>query len=308
MKHLFIINPVAGGKKNRVNEIEREIKEFSKTLSDTCEIYVTKEPMDACRKIIEEAVVTDRLRVYACGGDGTLNECVNGAANRENVEITHYPCGTGNDFLKVFGRENVDLFRDLQNLSTGTVHKLDLIDCDGRYGINICSIGIDARVARDVHKYSKIPIIGGKTGYTVATIVNVIKGIAQKFKITVDDMVIDKKISLACVCNGRFYGGGFNPVPDALPDDGILDSLIVEAVSRFKVAKIVGRYAKGQFKEFPDLFTHIQGNGMEVECDREFVVNIDGESIYTKKISFRLVPKGIKFVFPAKMEYSNVNI
>jgi len=298
MKHLFVINPAAGGIKGKISEIEREIKTFAESLDDPYEIYTTKAPMDACGKITGEAETTDKLYVYACGGDGTLNECTNGAALRKNVAITHYPCGTGNDFLKTYGHENVEKFRDLQALSTGTIRQLDLIDCDGRYGINICSVGIDARVGADVHKYSNIPIIGGATGYVVSLVVNVIKGVTQKFRITVDGTVIDKKITLACACNGRFYGGGFNPVPDAIPDDGILECLIVEPVSRLKVAQLVGRYSQGRFREFPGFFTYIRGSGMEIECDQEFVVNIDGEAIFAEKISFKLVPKGINFIFP----------
>ncbi|MCL2820826.1 MAG: diacylglycerol kinase family lipid kinase [Oscillospiraceae bacterium] len=303
MKHLFIINPVAGGNKNQGEDVGRLIKEFANTLKDPYEIYITKEPMDACRKISEDAKLTDDLRVYACGGDGTLNECANGAANRPNVAITHFPCGTGNDFLKTFGKENIDMFRDLNALATGTVREIDLIDCNGRYGINICSVGIDARIGTDVHKYSKIPLIGGATGYIVSLVINVIKGVTQKFRVSAENINIEKEITLACICNGRYYGGGFNPVPDAYPDDGILDCLIVEPVSRFKVAEIVGRYAKGRFKEFPSIFTHIRGCGMDIECENEFVVNIDGEAVYTKKISFKLVPKGLNFVFPAKLSY-----
>ena len=303
MKHLFIVNPVAGGKKSRVEETLSTIEDFVKTLEDSYEVYVTKHRMDACEKITAEAETEENLRVYACGGDGTLNECANGAANRENVAITHFPCGTGNDFLKAFGKENVSLFRDLQALSTGVVRKIDLIDCNGRYGINICSIGIDARIGTDVHKYSNIPIIGGATGYVVSMVINVIKGVTQRFHITVGDMVIDKKITLACICNGQYYGGGFNPMPVAVTDDGILDILVVEPVSRFQVAKIVGRYAKGRFHEFPEIFTYIRGHGMDIKCDREFVVNVDGEAVYAEMMSFKLVPRGINFVFPEKLKY-----
>ena len=303
MKHLFVINPVAGGKKSCAEETKNLVKEFTESLNDPCEIYITKEPMDACRKIVEEAESSDNLRVYACGGDGTLNECTNGAALRANVAITHYPCGTGNDFLKTFGQDNVHKFRDLQALANGTVRPLDIIDCDGRYGIDICSVGIDARVAADVHKYSSMPLIGGKTGYIVALVANVIKGVTQKFKINIDGQIIDKKITLACACNGRFYGGGFNPVPDAIPDDGILEILVVEPVSRLKVAQVVGRYKNGQFREFPELITYIRGTSMEIECDREFVVNIDGEAIYKNKMSFTLIPKGVNFIFPTDFDY-----
>ena len=303
MKHLFIVNPSAGGVRKRAAELQQEIRDFAETLSDPHEIYITKAPMDACHKISEEAESADMLYVYACGGDGTLNECANGAAKRPNVAITHYPCGTGNDFIKMFGKENLSMFRDLSALAAGTVRPLDIIDCDGRYGLDICSVGIDARIGSDVHKYSGIPLIGGVTGYIVSLVVNLFKGVSQRFRITAGDFTVDDKITLACVCNGRFYGGGFNPVPDAMPDDGILDCLIVKPVSRLKFITVVGKYAKGRFREFPDLITHIQGSSMDVECDREFVVNIDGEAIFAEKISFRLVPKGLNFIFPAGLAF-----
>ena len=307
MKHLFVINPVAGGIKGQLEEKRHEIQEIAKELSDPYEIFETKGPMDACLKITEDAESFDSLRVYACGGDGTLNECANGAANRPNVAITHYPCGTGNDFVRTFGQENIGKFRDLRALINGDIRPLDLIDCSGRYGINICSVGIDARVAADVHKYSKIPIIGGATGYVVALAVNLLKGVGQKFRISTENETFEKKITLVCACNGQFYGGGFNPVPDAMPNDGLLEYMILNAVSRLKAAQVVGKYAKGRFREFPELATHIRGSFMEIEADREFVVNIDGEVIYAKKISFNLVPKGVNFIFPSKMGFFNVN-
>jgi len=298
MKHLFIINPSAGGVKRRREETESEIRALAESLDAPHEVYLTKGPMDACHKIAEDAESEEQLNVYACGGDGTLNECANGAAQRPNVAITHYPCGTGNDFIKTFGIENVSKFQDLRALTNGVIRPLDLIDCDGRYGLNICSVGIDARVARDVHKYSSIPIIGGATGYVVALLVNIIKGVRQNFRITTDGEAREMEITLACACNGRFYGGGFNPVPDAIPDDGILEYLVIKGVSRFVVASIVGKYAKGQYREIGDRITHIRGSNMEIECDREFVVNIDGESISVNSIYFRLIPGGINFIFP----------
>ena len=301
MKHLFIINPIAGGLRGRVEGLRREIETVAEGLGDPYEIYVSKAPMDIWEKTARDADAEERLHVYACGGDGTLNECANGAANRSNVAISQYPCGTGNDFLRTFGQENLHKFRDLNALTRGTVRPIDLIDCGDRYGINICSVGIDARVGADVHKYSSIPIIGGATGYVVALVANVIKGVAQRFRITVGEHSLDKDITLACACNGRFYGGGFNPVPDALPDDGVLEFLVVDAVSRLKVAQVVGKYSKGQYRELADLITHVRGSSMEIESELEFVVNIDGETIHSKKIHFRLVPKGINYIFPSGM-------
>jgi len=300
-----MINPVAGGRRGHPIDVEIKIREFTDSIDDPYEIYVTKGPMDACWKIKEEAEKEaesgGELRIYACGGDGTLNECANGAAGYKNAAITHYPCGTGNDFLKTFGRENVEDFLDIEALSKGEVRPIDLIDCNGRYCINICSVGIDARIGTDVHKYSNIPIIGGATGYVVSLIVNVIKGVTQRFRIEVGDYVIDKKITLACACNGQYYGGGFNPVPNANPDDGIMDILIAEPVSRLKVAALVGKYSKGKYAENPEIFTYIQAGEMQVTADREFIIGLDGEAMFGDKVIFKLVPKAVNFIFPHKI-------
>jgi YegS/Rv2252/BmrU family lipid kinase len=241
--------------------------------------------------------------VYACGGDGTLNECVNGAAGYPHVAVTHYPTGTGNDFVKMFGKENAEKFRDLPALINGFEHPVDLIDCNGRLGINICSVGIDARIGTDVHKYSGIPLIGGATGYVVSMFVNLMRGVNQKLRITTELQSLDGFFALVCACNGRFYGGGFNPVPEAMPDDGVIEFLIVKEVTRLKFISVVGKYAKGRYREFSDIITHIRGNAMTIEGEKELAVNIDGELILAKDILFKLIPSGVRFFFPSGMHF-----
>ena len=299
MKHLIIINPIAGGKNVRFDDTMQKAKAFVSDLGDPYEIYVTKAPLDAMQKVTSDALVNDNLYVYACGGDGTLNECANGAANKPNVAIAPYACGTGNDFVRMFGNEHTDIFRDFSAISRGSVRPFDLIECNGRYGINICSVGIDARIGGDVHKYSKIPLIGGATGYIVSTIVNLIKGINQTLTITIDGKSETKSVSMICACNGRFYGGGFNPVPDAMPDDGFIDLLIVDALSRLKVPSVIGKYAKGQYRELSDIITHIKLQRLDIESDTGFVLNLDGETTVTQNASFRIAPHAVRFLMPA---------
>lgn len=304
MKHLFIMNPAAGGNKKNGRQLAAEIEAVMQARADDYEIYWTKAPMDACRKIEEESEKCEKLRVYACGGDGTLNECVNGAAGKKNTAVTHFPRGTGNDFIRMFGEEAA-LFSDLNKLVDGEERPIDLIRCNGRYSANICSVGIDARVGADVHKYSGIPVIGGAGGYIVSLIVNVLKGISQRYTIKTERESREDEFSLVCVCNGRYYGGGFNPVPEARPDDGILEILIVEKVSRLKVAQLIGRYAKGRYKEFPELIRHIRGERISIESREEIVVNIDGEAIYSKKVDMEIVKNGVQFLFPKHMAFFN---
>ena len=120
MKHLFIVNPVAGRTKpeEKLRLIHEAVARTALGQAVEFEIYVTAAPMDAVSKIKAGARRGGALRVYACGGDGTLNECVNGAAGLENAAVTHFPCGTGNDFIRMFGEERTRFF-DLTELING---------------------------------------------------------------------------------------------------------------------------------------------------------------------------------------------
>ena len=297
MKHLFVLNPVAGGVRRNHKETHDRIDTFMARTGEAYEIYETVAPMDAAEKVKREAICGRQLRVYACGGDGTLSECVHGGAGYSNVSVTHYPCGTGNDFIKTFG-EDTELFWDLDALINGFSYPLDIIDVNGRRCLNIASVGIDARIGTDVHKYSRLPVIGGSAGYVTSLVVNFIKGINQNMRITGEGRSFCGKSALMCACNGRFYGGGFNPVPTAQPDDGLLDFLVVGKVSRLKAAALLGKYSRGEYEKLPELITHFQGRRLTVESDTEFCVNIDGEILRTKAAHMRLVPKGVNFVFP----------
>ena len=301
MKHLFIVNPAAGGR-DRTAEVAAAAEQALSGQDAAYEIYTTKAPMDAAEKIKQEAAEGEPLRVYACGGDGTLNECACGAVGRENVAVTHYPTGTGNDFVKTFGGE-AGRFRDMSALCAGEIYPLDAIDCNGRCCVNICSVGIDARIGTDVHKYSRIPLIGGATGYITSLAVNLCKGITDRLRVKCGESALEEKLSLICCCNGSYYGGGFHPVPEARPDDGALDFLIVKGVSRLTFLRVVGDYAKGRYAKHPSLIRHLRAGDMEIESEKELVVNVDGEAMRTKRLRLRLLPRALNFIAPAGMAY-----
>ena len=304
MKHLFIVNPVAGGK-DKTEAVRAAVQKVMADSRDTWEIYVTRAPMDALDKVQREAATGVPLRVYACGGDGTLNECVGGAAGLAHVAVAPYPCGTGNDFIKMFG-EDRDAFFDLSRLVAGEVHPLDLIRCNGRWSVNICSVGVDARIGTEVHKYSKLPVIGGKGGYIVSAIVNLFKGINRNFTILVDGEELHSgPTALVCVCNGQWYGGSFHAMPLARPDDGILDCLLVPGVSRLNFIRFITGYAKGRFANYPKYIRHVRGKKLEVTAGGEDIaVNLDGELLRGNHICMELFPGEVNFLFPAGMRYS----
>ena len=301
MKHLFIVNPTAGGK-DRTGEVREKVEKTFSGREGEVEIYVTKAPMDAPKKIKQEAASGGHIRVYACGGDGTFNECVLGAAKLDNVAVCPFPTGTGNDFCRMFG-EQKDLYRDLGALMRGSEHYIDLIRCNDRYCTNICSVGIDARIGVDVHKYSSLPIIGGAAAYVVSTVVNVLKRINTKMHVVADGYDVQAKHALVCACNGRFYGGGFNPSLNARPDDGVMDVYIIKAVNLFTLAKLIGQYAAGKADDLPKYITHIRPERIDIFFDGEETVQLDGEPLYTNHVCFRMEPHAVKLIVPEGMKF-----
>ena len=301
MKHLFIVNPAAGNRDHSSSYRERIEKACTEKGLDYA-IAISQCPGD-CTRIAREAAQTgEEYRLYACGGDGTLNEVVAGAACYDNVAVTVFSGGSGNDFVKVF--DDYKAFFSLERLLDAQETTFDLIRCNDDYSINICSVGLDARVGTDVARYKRLPLLGGSRAYIASTVVNVIKGIAEHYVIEVDGQVIDGEKTMVCVCNGRFYGGGFNPVPDADPCDGLMDVLVVEKVSRFQVPGVVGKFKKGQYKSLPKLIRHFRTDRVKIIADKEIRINLDGELRVGKEIEFTVAQEKMRFFYPKGLTYA----
>ncbi len=301
MKHLFIINPAAG-KYDKTGEFSQKIREVCDKRCLAYEILVSKYPGD-CTAIAQAAAATgDPVRIYACGGDGTLNEVVNGARGFRNAAVSHFPGGSGNDFIKVFS--DPAAFFDLNRLLDSEVATFDLIRCQkDNYSLNVCSVGLDARIGTAVTRYKQLPLVTGSGAYILSTGVNILKGIGRHYVVDIDGRKFDGDYTMICVANGRWYGGGFNPVPVAEVDDGMLDILLVDKVSRFTVASIVSRFKAGRFAEFPDIIHYYKGKKITVQCDAASEINLDGELLMGKTVEFEVVPQSIRFFYPKGLTY-----
>jgi len=305
MRHVFIINPAAG--KFDHTEI------FTKAIDSACsargldyEICPSVAPGD-CRSLARRAAEKgEEVRLYACGGDGTLSEVVNGAAGFPNAAVTHYPGGSGNDWIKVFS--DPAAFRDLDRLLDSEEARFDLIRCGDVYALNILSIGLDARIGTEIARYKRIPLVTGSGAYIISAVVNLLKGLSAHFVVTLGgDAPIDADETMICVCNGRWYGGGFNPVPTAEPDDGLLDVLLVKKVSLAKAAGVIGKYQKGLYRELPDIITHKRCTSVRIVCDKPSVVNVDGEAVWETDAKIELVPRAIRFFYPKGLTWRAEN-
>lgn len=300
MRHVFIINPVAGPRNSSQDLLNRVEAAFP---DGDFEVYTTQGAGDARRLAEQAAEPGDPVRIYACGGDGTLNEVVNGAAGKPWAAVTNVPMGTGNDFLRIFGKEGRQKFADIAALKDGPQGAMDLVDCNGFLGMNTVCVGVDARVAADVHRFKRIPLIGKKGAYIFSLIATIFKGITRPMQVEMGPISHDGSTALICVCNGQYYGGGFHPTPEARPDDGVLDMLLVGDVSLLQFAGCVGKYAHGRYKECPHLVRDWHGDRVTVSSREETVAVVDGEVMAGKSFTIRLSERKVNFFWPVGTTY-----
>ena len=298
MKHIFIINPTAGkyDSRQRIYEMADHLR-TAHGLDVQC--ILTKKQGHATEIAQKLCQTGESLRFYACGGDGTVNEVANGIIGYDNAAMTVIPVGTGNDFLKNFG-DDMEKFRDAENLWDGPQFPMDAIDVNGRVALTIACSGIDARVARDVHKYSESPLLDGKGSYIYSLAVNFLfKGIGTHWTITLDDVTTEGDWSLVSVCNGRYYGGGFMPVAEARMDDGVLNTLVVREVNRRTFLKFVGPYSRGEYAKFPEYAHCSCPKVVHIHSEKPDIVTcLDGESVVNSDVTIKLHDKKLNFFGP----------
>ena len=298
MTHLFIINPAAGSH-DRTADYTAQIEKYC--AGTDYRIEVSTGPGECTRIARQAAESGEDYRIYACGGDGTLNEVVQGAAGAENVAVTVFSGGSGNDFVKIF--DDPKAFFELPRLLDAEEATFDLIDCNGDYSLNICSVGLDARIGVDVSNYKRLPLLHGFWAYAASTVVNVVRGIHEHYIIDIDGETIDGNQTMICVCNGRYYGGGFNPVPEADPADGLLDVLVVKKVTRLQVPGVVGKYKNGQYKQLPHLVRHWKTKAVKITCDKPTSINLDGELRTATEVNMTLSDKKLRFFYPKGLSF-----
>ena len=300
MKHIFVINPAAG-KENSYNTIEQVLKSLDTPVD--YELYVTQAPGDAtayirdyCRKNSEP------VRFYACGGDGTLNETVNGIVGFPHASLGCYPCGSGNDFVKYYGGKRI--FFNIKELVEAKEEYIDLMRVGNKYAINATHFGFDSCVAKTMMNVRRKKLIGGKNAYTTGVVVGLFKAMKNACKVYVDGQLLNPegKILLCTVTNGQYVGGSFRCAPRSLDNDGLLEVCLVHPVSHVTFLKVIGDYTKGthldnpKFKKF---ITYRRGKSICIEAPEGFLYSFDGELIPQNKFQVEVVPKAIRFAVPA---------
>lgn len=296
MKDLFIVNPKAGNgdgyKKSKV--IEAVLKERETPY----EMIYTKYPLHAI-EIARSYKQSDDVRIFAVGGDGTLNEVLNGI--NVGVPLGIIPCGSGNDFFKMITRRSFDFKTMLRDTLDGTIEKVDYGILNGRKFMNSFSVGIDATINR------KAKILQTKSrlkagAYMQSALLEVLHPIPMHVTLELEDQSITKDALLISSLNGKWYGGGFMPAPSADIRDGLFEVSMIDYIPTLKILPLFPRYMIGK---------HIGASVVSVFRANRFTLHtrdlcqaqIDGELIEGTHFELQVIHQGLPLIIPKGEQY-----
>lgn len=304
MKHYFLINPAAG-KGKHCCDIENEIINYCGKKELEYNIYYTTGVGDAENYIRQTCKENDNeYRFYACGGDGTISEVVNGASGFQNASIGVIPIGTGNDFIRNF--TNYDNFFNIEAQIKGIIINLDLIKYNERYAVNTLNVGFDAEVVKTVVKIKRNPAVPAKLAYVLGALHQLIRKPGVRIKVSVDDGIVEEKdLLLTCIGNGAYCGGGFHSGPYVSTDDGLMDVCFIKNVSRIKFLMLLGAYKKGTYltrRGIDKIVEYIKCKKLDIEFSEPRSVSIDGELFDIKGLRSESVSGALRFCLPAGCE------
>ena len=300
MKHFFILNP-ASGPKDKTPQLIKQIEEIFKDKEDSYEIYLTKGPKDSFTIASNKSKnLTEETIFYACGGDGTSFDVINGIAGAKNAYFAVYPIGSCNDFLKTFPEYD---FHDLEALVNGSFKGIDIGKANEYYFLNEINIVFDAKVNDDCNN-SKYKAINVKKAYNRAVIKNVLKFKSQHIKLSSNNKeIFDGKLLLLVFANGQYYGSKYNCAPCANPSDGLMDLVTVKKITRLQFISLIGKYEQGKHinnPKFEKIVNHHKLDNLNVESNEDMVVCLDGEIYHWKQIKIEVIKHGVQMLFPRK--------
>lgn len=300
MKTIFLVNPAAGRQDPRQTVLPPFLAYWTEQ-GAPFEVMVTQAPGHAETLVRELAERGEELCVFAVGGDGTFREAASGAAGQDHLALGILPCGSGDDFVRSFGgREN---FLSPARQFHAAPRPLDLILTEFGPAADMCAIGLDAAVAYHMVQFKRLPLVNGSMAYNLALIKCFFGKLGFEMDVTIDgNERFSGNFIFALAGNGQYYGGGYRGAPRAVPDDGLLDFVLIRTPGRAKILRMLGTYKQGGHLDseiFAPYLIYRRGRCMEVSSSEEAIATCDGECVKTNRISFTVRPGAFVFLQPA---------
>jgi len=251
-----------------------------------------------------EALPDDVTMVVAAGGDGTVNEVVNGLMSRPREKrpmLFIFPGGSGNDTARTLGlqRTVADVDRRLNNMATieWDVFRADVHDVNHapmvRYGINALSAGIGAEVLRICARMS--PLLPATFRYTLATVIALARNHSEYLDIQLDHCSLTQPAMIAAVANCRWFGAGIGIAPQAVPHDGVLNLTIADSLSRTDFMSLLPTLRRADLIDDPRIRYEVS-TVCELRSKVSLPVEIDGEFSGFTPARVTVIPKAITVV------------
>ena len=300
MKAELIVNLTAGGGKphKHLNTVLKYLKENGLNFK-VCTTSHQGEAMELAQKAADNGAEL----IVSVGGDGTVNEIVNGIMkSKNNPPLGIIPLGWANDFIKSTNIPS-DIIEACKILIKGKTKKIDIgVINDQIYFANICGVGFDAEVAllanRMKSKHPNLHILSAFV-YVFATVKKLLSPFSyHNVKIKFDGQEIHSKILFIAVGNGKFYGGRFKITPEAILDDGLLEICLVEEMGRFKYLSIIPKAFKGTHSSVKGI-NFYRAKEVIIQSSETILAQVSGEVIEgQKEFTITLLPKSLKLIVP----------
>jgi len=309
MKHLIVLN--SSILENKPDAISKELVDKAFKGLDY-EVYCTTAPrscVDFLKKYLSENK-KDTVRVYACGGDGTVQEVATGIVDAPNAELAIYACGTGNDFVKIYGGQ--ERFLDFKKLIEGEAKPIDISKIEGGklrdpwISVNVINFGFDAIVGAmgNYYKDNGYPEKAKKKGmspYDYALKHDAMKH--GRFNDTVvyadKEQLNEKQMLLCTIAQGQYVGGKFKCAPKSDNTDGKMDVCMLKTMTLIGLGMIIGTYAEGKHLDKPrKKVVYRQAKQVKIVAPKDIDICVDGEMTKGKEFIVTCIPGGIKLVMP----------
>jgi len=303
---LFIVNPASGA--GRAGQEWAGIASWLSSTGLSYEAALTTRPLEAT-EIAERAVRQSQPAVVAVGGDGTLNEVVNGffhngAPIPTTSRLAMLPLGTGGDFRRTL-KIPLDPKAAVQILRTGITRRLDAGFVsykanDGstgvRHFINIADAGLGGDVVHRVNNGSKR--LGSAT-FTLASLMSLLAWKNKPMNVVVDGVVHDLKAQQVVIANCQYFGGGMRMAPTASPTDGVFDVILVGNAGKLETIRGIGTVRTGaHMDEHNPKVQFMYGKRISVTSPQEVRIDLDGEDPGFLPALFEIQPGAIEFITP----------
>ena len=304
MRHIFIINPAAG-RTYSSEKLFREIERLCKLRGIEPLIWISEYPgyEYEMTKRMSELFSGEKIRIYCVGGSGTLNSALNAVDNFENVELASIPIGLSNDILKSYG-ETKKLFKKPENIIDGRVDMLDIGEVNGVRFIDFINFGLKSALLNRYRILKVLAYINPVLYYAPGIIFDLFASKCHDYEITVDGADYSGRYSFVTLMNGKCMGGAVIPIPDAKPNDGVFDILMVKKANPIKKCMLFAKLLQGKLHENSSDVIFLKAREMQVarRDGKPLLLNCDGEkylsesgcadiSFSTDKLSFAVPEK-----------------